>query len=153
MGKAGFVIRPMQLSDLDEVYAIEESAHIAPWSKQIIHDCIKVGYPCYVLAKKRKVQGFAINRVSGQDCHLLNLCIANEAQGKGYGKAMLLFVIDKMKQVCSRVNLEVRPTNKIAISLYDKHDFVKVGYKEDYYTNPDGSHEDAIVLSKALNKL
>jgi ribosomal-protein-alanine N-acetyltransferase len=150
MAKAGFVIRPMQLSDLDEVYAIEETAHIAPWSKQIIHDCIKVGYPCYVLAKKRKVQGFAINRINAGDCHLLNLCIANEAQGKGFGKAMLLYVIDKMTPVCTSVTLEVRPTNEIAINLYHKHEFVKVGYKEDYYTNPDGSHEDAIVLSRAL---
>ena len=145
-----FVIRPMQISDLDEVYEIERTAHIAPWSKKIIHDCIMVGYPCYVLAKKRKVQGFAINRINGPDCHLLNLCIANESQGKGFGEALLLYVVDKISKRCKRLNLEVRPTNKIAIHLYEKHDFKQSGYKEDYYTNPDESHEDALVLTKTL---
>lgn len=148
---AGFVIRPMQLSDLDEVFEIESSAHIAPWSKKIIHDCIMVGYPCFVLAKKRKVQGFSINRINGEDCHLLNLCIANDAQGKGFGQAMLLYVIEKIKTRCKRLNLEVRPTNTIAIKLYKKHGFVQSGFKEGYYTDPNGSTEDAIVLTKTLS--
>lgn len=144
------IIRPMQQSDLEEVYSIESSAHIAPWSKKIIHDCIAVGYPCFVLCKKRHIQGFAITRMAAGECHLLNLCIANKAQRKGYGEALLKHVMEKAKIICQTIILEVRPTNLKAIKLYEKYDFKEIGRRKDYYTNPDKTHEDAIVLSRSL---
>jgi ribosomal-protein-alanine N-acetyltransferase len=145
-----FVIRPMRLSDLDEVFAIEQNAHISPWSKGIFSDCIKVGYDCLVLAKKRQVQGFTIARMAAGECHLLNLCIAKDAQRKGFGEALLQHVIKKAKKDCQVIMLEVRPTNIKAIRLYQKYQFTEIGYRKNYYTNPDNSHEDAIVLSKTL---
>lgn len=42
-------IRNMSESDIDKVYAIETSVHIAPWSKDILRDCVLVGYKCLVL--------------------------------------------------------------------------------------------------------
>ena len=57
----------MTLADLDEVYEIETAAHITPWSKSIIHDCITVGYGCFVLEerKKNRIKAFSIVRVAG----------------------------------------------------------------------------------------
>lgn len=141
-------IRPMTLSDLDSVYEIETLGHITPWSKSIIHDCISVGYPCFVLeeTKKKRIRAFAINRIAGGECHLLNLCVLPKTQGKGYGKKLLRFVLEYAQQFCFQLILEVRPTNNKALSLYKKHKFKQVGLKKDYYKDADGN-EDAIVLA------
>jgi len=138
----------MTLADLDEVYEIETAAHITPWSKSIIHDCITVGYGCYVLEerKKSRIKAFSIVRVAGGECHILNLCVLPKSQGKGYGKQLLKYIIEMAKDYCFQVILEVRPSNDKAINLYKKHKFKKIGMKEDYYTDADGT-EDAIVLA------
>ena len=146
-----YIIRRMSLDDVEAVYDIEENSHISPWSKQIIHDCVQVGYGCFVLTKRQKIRGFMIARAITGECHLLNLCIAVPSQGKGFGQALLLYLIDFVKPNCNRILLEVRPSNKAALSLYDKHGFIKCEIKKDYYTDPDGRQEDAIVLELIIN--
>ncbi|HAT8995733.1 TPA: ribosomal-protein-alanine N-acetyltransferase, partial [Legionella pneumophila subsp. pneumophila] len=42
-------IRRMKDSDIENVYSIETNVHIAPWSKDILRDCVLVGYDCRVL--------------------------------------------------------------------------------------------------------
>jgi [ribosomal protein S18]-alanine N-acetyltransferase len=140
-------IRQMTFDDLDKVYEIETSAHITPWSKGIIHDCIDVGYGCFVLEekKKKKICGFAIVRISGGECHILNLAVSPKSQGKGFGKKILRYIIDVAKPYCFHIILEVRPTNKVAIKLYERHKFKQTDIKKDYY-NDAGGTEDAIVL-------
>ena len=145
-----YTIRRMIDNDVNDVYEIETTSHIAPWSKKIIHDCVKVGYGCFVLIKRRKIRGFMIARATTGECHLLNLCIANASQGKGFGQALLLHLIDFVKPHCNKMQLEVRPTNKAALKLYDKHGFSQAEVKKDYYTDPDGSKEDAILLELIL---
>lgn len=145
-----FTIRRMTLEDVEDVYHIEKEGHIAPWSKQIIHDCVAIGYGCYVLVKRKKIRGFMITRVAGGACHLLNLCIAPASQGKGFGEALLVYLIELLKTDCMKIYLEVRPTNLPAQRLYEKYGFRQVDYKKHYYSDPDGSHEDALVLELLL---
>lgn len=144
-------IRAMAFEDVDKVFRIEKRTHIAPWTKGIIHDCIEVGYGCFVLESASKIKGFAIARAAADECHLLNLCIAPEAQGQGYGESLLLYVIEKVKEHCSKVILEVRPSNFVARKLYQKHHFEETGYRKNYYHDPDGSSEDGIVLTLNLD--
>ena len=47
------------------------------------------------------------------------------------------------------VHLEVRPSNKIAISLYESLGFVQVGRRKHYYP-ADVGREDALLLSHSL---
>ena len=46
--------------------------------------------------------------------------------------------------------LEVRASNTPAQKLYSKFDFEEEVIRKGYYRNPDGSREDAIVMSKSL---
>lgn len=146
-------IRPMKLFDLDEVYAIEKDVHIAPWSKEIIRDCMLVGYDCRVLhANKNEttlVAGYIISRLNANNYHILNFCIEKSLQSKGYGRLLLEYVLASLAiyPQLDSVYLEVRPSNKAAIALYKKLGFEQVGIKADYYK--DTTHpEDAIVLEK-----
>lgn len=143
-------IRRMTLEDLDRVYEIEVSAHISPWTKGILRDCMRVGYDCFVIEKRRRIQGFAIARVYLKECHLLNICISPSMQGKGLGKALLVYLLDWARDDCVSMLLEVRPSNDTARKMYAKYHFKEIAYRKNYYQNPDKTKEDALVLERVL---
>jgi ribosomal-protein-alanine N-acetyltransferase len=148
-------IRPMQQSDIDSVYAIELASHRAPWSREILSDCVLVGYDCRVLELKEKqlkqVLGYVICRHSFTVCHILNICISPPNQGKGYGSLMLKSILDSLssKRNINSVILEVRPSNLAALALYNKFGFQQDTIKKGYYIDGE-SFEDAIVLKKII---
>ncbi|HEO1341819.1 TPA: ribosomal protein S18-alanine N-acetyltransferase, partial [Legionella pneumophila] len=133
------------------VYSIETNVHIAPWSKDILRDCVLVGYDCRVLeinnGDSSILAGYIISRISNNSCHILNLCIAKPLQSKGLGRKLLqtvLYSLSKYTQTES-VILEVRPSNSAALHLYETMGFEKVEIKKDYYKDKN-SVEDAILL-------
>jgi len=148
-------IRPMQQSDVDSVYAIELASHRAPWGRDILSDCILVGYDCRVIeiAKEgiRKIVGYTICRNNFNICHILNLCVATPEQRQGYGKLLLQAVLSSLKKATiNTVILEVRPSNVAAIKLYEQFGFQQDSIKKGYYKD-NNSEEDAILFKKILN--
>ena len=139
-------IRRMRAEDVTEVFSIEKLAHITPWNESILRDCVSVGYLCFVLEDGNSLYGFMIARGTQKQCHLLNLCVSPKHQGKGFGESLLLFLMDFVKEGCSNMQLEVRPSNKAAIHLYQKYDFKEINRKKEYYADTDGTFEDAIML-------
>lgn len=146
-----YTIRRMRESDIDNVYAIEIDVHIAPWSKSILKDCVLVGYHCLVLEIKDELGGYIICRHSERVCHILNFCIAKKIQSKGYGRKFLQFILDDLAQNKDMDNaiLEVRPSNNIALHLYESMGFQQAEIKAGYYQD-NGKVEDAILLRKVL---
>ncbi|HAT9216274.1 TPA: ribosomal-protein-alanine N-acetyltransferase [Legionella pneumophila subsp. pneumophila] len=149
-------IRRMKDSDIENVYSIETNVHIAPWSRDILRDCVLVGYDCRVLeinnGDSSILAGYIISRISNNSCHILNLCIAKPLQSKGLGRKLLqtvLYSLSKYTQTES-VILEVRPSNSAALHLYETMGFEKVEIKKDYYKDKN-SVEDAILLKKLLH--
>lgn len=149
-------IRKMKDSDIENVYSIETNVHIAPWSKDILRDCVLVGYDCRVLEINNGdspiLAGYIISRISNNSCHILNLCIAKPLQSKGLGRKLLqtvLYSLSKYTQTES-VILEVRPSNSAALHLYETMGFEKIEIKKDYYKDKN-SVEDAILLEKILH--
>lgn len=148
-------VRAMQDSDIDGVYAIELAAHRAPWSRDIFSDCLSVGYDCRVLEvdgkKGVELASYIICRYHVNTCHILNLCVAPDWQGKGYGKVLLQDVLKHLdRKNIELIILEVRPSNIAALHLYKKMGFQQIGIKRDYYQDEEGV-EDAIVLQKRVS--
>lgn len=144
----------MAPDDLDSVYAIEIAAHRAPWSREIIRDCMLVHYDCRVIEvgtlSETVIAGYIICRYDGIFCHILNISVAPELQGQGYGQFLLQTMIDSLAgTIIKSLILEVRPSNLHAIHLYQKMGFQQVGLKQGYYLD-DQSIEDALVLQKNL---
>lgn len=148
------LVRAMQDNDIDNVYAIELVAYRAPWSREIISDCVFVGYDCRILEivndSDVKLAGYVICRYHEFTCHVLNLCIAPSLQGKGHGHFLLQQVIDfPTKLGIDTILLEVRLSNKGAQHLYQKMGFQQIAIKHGYYRD-DETIEDAIVLEKKM---
>ena len=150
-------IRRMKEEDIDHVYSIEANAHITPWSRELLRDCVLVGYDCRVLElstnNSNVLGGYIISRLNQNKCHIINFCIAKPLQAKGLGRKLLQTVLYSLAKFTPThsVTLEVRASNAVALHLYESLGFKKISVKKAYYkdTHPE-RQEDAIVLEKEL---
>ena len=139
----------MLTSDIDSVYSIEKNAHITPWNKEILRDCVLVGYDCRVISNDKTITGYIISRYADNVLHVLNVCIDETMQGRGYGRLLLDAVFTSLPQHCRAIILEVRPSNVAAIHLYESMGFTQKEVKQGYYKDLTDT-EDAIVLEKIV---
>jgi len=143
-------IRPMRIDDLREVLAIEVRAYPYPWTEGVFRDCLKSGHSLWVLDGAAGIVGYGVLSAAAGEAHVLNLCVAPDFQGQGYGRRLLNRLVDlaRWHQV-ERVFLEVRPSNHVAIGLYHRAGFCEIGTRPNYYPARAG-REDAVVMAREL---
>lgn len=143
-------LRPMREDDLDAVHAIEIRAYEFPWTPGIFRDCLRADYPAWVLHVQDRLIGYFLMSVAANEAHILNVCVAPEAQGHGHGRKLLraLLHIARVRGAI-RVFLEVRPSNPGAIALYHAEGFNEIGRRPRYYPAR-GGREDALVMAIEL---
>lgn len=143
-------LRPMRVDDLESVLDIELRAYPFPWTRGIFHDCLRAGYPAWVLEQNHAVIGYGMLNIGADEAHVLNVCTAPEVQGQGHGRRLLRSLLKAARnRGAQRVFLEVRPSNTIAIALYDSEGFNEIGRRPRYYPAK-GGREDALVMAKEL---
>ncbi len=148
--QATIIFRPMSELDLEQVIAIEEAVYEFPWSIGIFQDCLSAGYCCWLMEQDECVSGYGVMSVLADEAHILNLFIKSNFQNNGLGKEMLDYLIDLAKVHHADVMfLEVRPSNRQALKIYEKSGFDEVGSRKDYYPAKFG-REDALILAKQL---
>jgi ribosomal-protein-alanine N-acetyltransferase len=129
--------RPMTLADVPAVVAVERSSYAFPWSEGVFRDCIRVGY--------------GIMSYGAGEAHILNICIRSDLRGGGIGRRLMEFLLERARAAeMQDVFLEVRPSNPIAIRLYEALGFVRVGLRKGYY-QATGGREDALVYKLTLS--
>lgn len=142
--------RRMQASDVEIVTAIEAAAYEFPWSRAIFLDCLRAGYECSVLTRADVITGYGVLSTGANEAHILNVCVAPAAQGNGYGRRIVLRLLDMARWHRSeRIFLEVRPSNPHAIALYESLGFNEFGRRPNYYPAKKG-REDALVMAMEL---
>ena len=143
-------LRPMRDADLDDVMAIEQRAYPFPWTRGIFRDCLRAGYPAWVMTEHACVIGYGIVSLAAGEAHILNICTAPERQARGHGRRLLRALVKLAQdQGGERVFLEVRPSNLPAIALYHSEGFNEIGRRPRYYPARDG-REDALVMAREL---
>lgn len=148
----GSRIRPLTVADLEAVMKIETRAYDYPWTQGIFRDCLRVGYCCWCYEVDGDIQGYGVMSVAAGESHILNVTVRPESQGQGIGsKLMKHFLQLARRHDADIVMLEVRPTNKAAISLYEKLGFNEIGVRRNYYPADEG-REDALLLALSLDR-
>ena len=143
----------MHEGHLSSVMEIEERAYPWPWTIGMFHDSLNSGYLCHVLVDAGQLLGYTVIYVAVGECHILNICVEPEKQGKGAGRMLLRHALEcATDHGAEQAFLEVRPSNAPAIHLYESMGFVQVGVRKDYY--PAGEQrEDALVYQLDLGGL
>jgi len=140
-------LRVMTEDDVAAVMRIEKLAYPFPWTAGNFVDSIRAGYGAWVAAFGADVLGYAVLLPALDEAHLLNITIAPQRQGEGYGSWLLERVIEQADHAGARcMILEVRPSNIRARTLYERRGFQQVGVRKGYYPNGVLRREDAIVM-------
>lgn len=143
-------LRPMSLSDLPEVMAVERAIYPFPWTEGNFRDSLAAGYDAALLEFGGHLVGYRVTLMAADEAHLLNLSVAAAWQRRGYGRQLLLAsMLDARRAGASVMLLEVRPSNEAAIALYQSAGFRVLGTRRGYYP-ADGGREDARVMSVGL---
>lgn len=159
----------MQSSDLATVLQIERNTQRVPWGRLVFEESLTrsesrdgVGYICEVLDDPDRqtcdegptcVAFLVLSHVL-DELHIMNLAVAQSAQGLGFGHVIMdrVFYCAERLQL-AKVFLEVRKSNTGAIRLYEKWGFEQLSVRGNYYrTEAAGKFEDALIYCRQLTK-
>lgn len=142
--------RAMAAADIELVLQIEQKAFSHPWSRGLYEDALG-RYQCWVLERGDEHVGHAVMQYIVDEAHLLNIVIAVNQQGQGYGQMLLEFVLQQaVKQGSRECYLELRESNYAAYALYERAGFNELGRRANYYPAVSG-REDAILMACPLS--
>jgi len=143
------IASPMSESDLPETVEIEQTTIYSPWSRDMFLAEIERQNPGLIVFKvENRLIGYLCFWKVMDEAHLLNVSLRVDFRGKGLGK----FIMDYLENTCrqiglSKILLEVAETNHLAIKLYKKCGFVKVGLRKGFYQE---TGDDAILMEKFI---
>jgi [ribosomal protein S18]-alanine N-acetyltransferase len=149
-------IRYATLNDIPQMLRLERSSNgAAHWSESQYRSLIgakEADLSTLALVAEcepsPEIVGFLIARQVAPEWELDNVVVAAELRGKRIGTRLMEGLLARALLTNSQaVFLEVRESNKAAISLYKKLDFQQTGRRKSYYSNP---IEDALLYSKKL---
>ncbi len=137
--------------DVPGVMVLEERCHPHPWTKGIFTDCLRVGYEGWLLQRGAALLGYGMLSIAAGESHLLNITIAPDFQGRGLGRELLEFLAERAQRGgAESLLLEVRPSNRAAIALYEGAGFNEIGRRPGYYPAAQG-REDAVLYARQLD--
>lgn len=144
----------MQTEDLDKVLEIEKECFTHPYTRENYEYELQDN-PCaylYVLKNdENEIVGFIDYWITFESCQLTKIAVAKKYRGNHYSCDMMEFMIEKaIEEECEAILLEVRVSNKVAISLYESYDFININTRKGYYSD---NNEDAYVLGKVIGGL
>lgn len=143
------IIRPMTVADLPAVAALEKQLSPHPWDQASFAGSLQQ-HASWVLTDERRCLGFLVfSRVLDQ-AELLNIGVAPDCQGRGFGRQLLRFFIAQCEPHAATLFLEVRADNDPALALYQAEGFCETGIRRDYYITA-RDREDAILMALDLS--
>lgn len=140
-------IIPMAREHLPAVAALERRCFPAdPWSEALFQAALENPGAAVLLAQGEDgaVLGYAVLSVVLDEGSLDNIAVAPDARRRGVADALLGALTGFGREHLSTLTLEVRASNAPAIALYEKHGFVPVGRRKNYYDAP---REDAVLMT------
>ena len=133
------IIKEMSLNDLEEIKQLFRSVFtVDPWNEdwsdekqldEYLRDIMEVRNPLVFGLYEDELIGFSIGKIKhwcgGTEYFIEELCIRNEYQGKGYGKAFFSLIEEKLKE--KGLN-QIYLTTDRDVPAY--HFYKKIGFRE-----------------------
>jgi ribosomal-protein-alanine N-acetyltransferase len=162
-------IRSLGYSDLPQVMSIERRAFPTPWSlAMFVLELSKSSSICLaadhadpairaVCPAPRPGEGSARGSLTGylvcsryaDAWHLMNIAVDPPFRRRGIGAALLARLLERAGADAA-YTLEVRPSNRAAIELYERFGFRSAGTRPRYYQD---TGEDAVIMWRTVDAL
>ena len=136
-------ITKMTEKDCHILSELDKKCFAVPWSEQSFLEEARNQLATYLLAREDgKIVGYCgFWRVSGE-AQITNIAVLPEYRRRKIAKTL----VEKMLEICAedeQIVLEVRKSNEIAISFYEKLGFERAGIRKRFYHSP---IEDGITM-------
>ena len=127
----------------EEILALLSDVYgLSPWNlEQIEADLKQANTEYFYLYDDQTLIGFLALQDLAGELEITQLAVKKAYQGQGLANQLMGFLADRPE----RIFLEVRASNQVARALYEKHGFLPVGQRKNYYQNP---VEDAILMAR-----
>jgi [ribosomal protein S18]-alanine N-acetyltransferase len=136
----------MRRRHLRKVLSIEARVYPRPWSPTLfLSEMAQKHTRSYLVARyDGEVVGYAGMMFMAREAHVTNIAVDPSFHGRKVASRLLIALItEAIARGCELVSLEVRTSNLIAQSMYEKFGFAEVGRRKGYYIE---TNEDAIVM-------
>jgi ribosomal-protein-alanine N-acetyltransferase len=140
----------MRAEDLDEVLAIERASFTMPWSRGAFLYEIQQNRVarCRVMREGGRIVGYVCVWEIADEIHVTNLAVHPTHRRQGLARTLLGGLLaDAQARDIRLVVLEVRPSNREAITLYESFGFRVTGRRRGYYYD---TGEDALIMEARL---
>ena len=148
-------IAPMELSELEQVIAIETDAYPNPWSydafrREIESNEFAVALVATSTRAPVSVVGYCVCWYVDDHVQIQNVTVHASWRRQGIGAALIERALHRAEASRAlRAELEVRRSNTAALRLYKTLGFERAGERKNYYRDP---AEDALLLVKQLDR-
>ena len=134
---------------LYECYCKIEGDFEKKWGKEDFFSFISNKDNIFILSHPKPV-GYLKARVTRDGIEIISILIDKDFRKLGIGKSLLNKILSiALKKKIQNIFLEVSVENQIAINLYKKFNFIKVGKRKNYYFQ-NGRYIDADIMRLTL---
>ncbi len=141
-----FDISAMEKKHTFDIAEIEKVCFSRPWSqKSIENELENESAYFYVAIENGNVAGYCGTHIVLDECYIANIAVLPKYRGNGLGKLLTEHLINTAKKNdCAFITLEVRPSNTVAVKMYEKLGFKVLGKRKNFYSSP---IEDGLIMT------
>ncbi len=139
-------IRPLTLKDAKKAYALLKASFSMPGEyEDMVNNLSNPLTRAIGMFDGEKLIGYGAFWLLMEEAHVTHVAVDECFRGQGLGKELMVHLIQHASDCGARfMELECRRGNAVALSMYHKLGFLRVGFKKNYY--PD-TNEDAVVFA------
>ncbi len=124
-----------------DIGVIEKECFSVPWTSRSIESQVFTEASINAVIRDDKAENKPVGFICGQsvsdECELYRIAVLPEYRHQRIATQLMEYFINKCKSNGIKcIFLEVRCDNEPAKYLYEKHGFIKVGRRKNYYTEP-----------------
>ena len=145
-----YIIRPMEVSDTEQVEMIEKQIFSIPWSQKSFEDACQSNDNIYLVCEMNgQIAGYCgLWTVLGEG-NITTMAVSGGFRRLGIAETLMKEMEKRgMSKNVVTYFLEVRKSNEAAVNLYKKMGYVQIGVRKNFYEKP---VEDALVMSKTID--
>jgi ribosomal-protein-alanine N-acetyltransferase len=153
MAPHGLHVEPAEPRDAEDIARLHAQGFYRGWPREDFAAYITgKETPIYVACDKhRKIAGFLMLRIIGDEAELITVAVDPRWRKKGVGAALMRAMFDDLRMTpARRLFLEVAADNPAALKLYERMGFKKISERQGYYERESGVPATALVMATDL---
>jgi ribosomal protein S18 acetylase RimI-like enzyme len=133
---AGVILRPLTRDDLPAVEEVDADAFDSMWhiSRQNLERAFAQTMVADVIEARGRIVGYQLSTGKSGGAHLARLAVRKEAQGFGFGSALVAnLILQLRRRGAELISVNTQHDNRASLTLYRKFGFERTGEEYPVY--------------------